>query len=85
MHEGYRHMYADEELKEVATAQGVYWPRRDLIQMHHHWGRRPGDDFASIADCPDFLRPVNTVQHWHESKNLFDARKRLGWPGSAAL
>jgi hypothetical protein len=85
MFAGYKHMYADEELKEVAEAMGVYWPRRDLTQLHKHWGRRPGDQFADFADCPDFLHQVNTPQHWHESKALFDARKLAGWPGAGIL
>lgn len=77
----YFHMYADEELQEVATKLGVYWQRRDLIQLHAHWGRRSGDEFANIADCPEFLHPVNTSQHWHESQKLFTERKAAGWPG----
>jgi hypothetical protein len=85
MFAGYRHMYADEELKEVAEKLGVYWARRDIIQLHQHWGRKPGDEFADIADCPDFLRPVNTPQHWHESQRLFVERKAAGWPGSEPL
>jgi hypothetical protein len=82
---GYRHMYADEELLEVATKLGVYWPRRDLIQLHKHWGRKPGDEFATMADCPDFLLPVNSAQHWHESQKLFTERKAAGWPGHEPL
>jgi hypothetical protein len=85
MFAGYRHMYADEELKEVAEKLGVYWARRDIVQLHQHWGRKPGDEFADIADCPDFLRPVNTPQHWHESQRLFVERKAAGWPGSEPL
>ncbi len=81
----YKHMYADEELREVAVKFGVYWERRDLIQLHKHWGRRHGDEFADFADCPDFLHQVNTPQHWSESKALFDARKAQGWPGSGIL
>ncbi len=85
MFAGYRHMYADEELLEVATKLGVYWPRRDLIQLHQHWGRRPGDEFATMADCPDFLHQVNTPQHWHESQKIFVERKAAGWPGHEPL
>ncbi len=85
MHAGYRHMYADEELKEVAEKLGVYWPRRDIIQMHRHWGRIAGEEFGDIKDCPDFLLPVNTPQHWHESQKLFVERKSAGWPGSEPL
>ncbi len=81
MHAGYRHMYADEELKEVAEKLGVYWPRRDIVQLHRHWGRIAGEEFGRIEDCPDFLLPVNTPQHWHESQKLFIERKAAGWPG----
>jgi len=85
MYAGYRHMYADEELFEVATKLGVYWARPDIIQLHQHWGRKPGDEFADIRDCPDFLMPVNSPQHWHESQKLFVARKAAGWPGHEPL
>ncbi len=81
MHAGYRHMYADEELKEVAEKLGVYWARRDIIQMHRHWGRIAGEEFGDIKDCPDFLLPVNSHEHWHESCQLFTERKAAGWPG----
>ncbi len=73
------HMYADEHLQEVATKLGVFWPRRDLTQLHKHWGRRPGDEFASLADCPDFMLPMNTPQHWHESQELFNKLKAGGF------
>ncbi len=82
---GYKHMYADEDLKEVAEKFGVYWARRDLIQLHRHWGRKPAAEFATMLDCPDFMQPYNTPQHWHESKKLFDERKAAGWPGSEPL
>ncbi len=82
---GYKHMYADEELKEVAEKLGVYWARRDLGQLHRHWGRKPDGEFASLTDCPDFMQPYNTPQHWHESKKLFENRKAAGWPGSEPL
>jgi hypothetical protein len=78
-------MYADEELQQVATKLGVFWPRRDLIQRHAHWGRRPGDEFGRIEDCPPFLLQVNNSQHWYESKALFDSRKSAGWPGHEPL
>ncbi len=85
MYEGYRHMYADEELKEVAEKLGVYWPRRDLIQLHNHWGREPGDKFGDFSKCPDFLLPVNTHEHWFTSQDMFNERKALGWPGHEPL
>ncbi len=81
----YFHMYGDEELLEVATKLGVYWPRRDLIQLHAHWGRKPGSAPASRSDIPDFLQQVNTPKHWQESKKIFDTRKTAGWPGHEPL
>ncbi len=81
MYEGYKHMYADEELKEVAEKLGVYWPRRDLIQLHQHWGRQPGDKPGNMADCPDFMRPYNTSEHWYEASKMFSERKAAGFPG----
>ncbi len=81
----YFHMYGDEELKEVAEKLGVYWPRRDLIQLHKHWGRKPDSAPASRSDIPEFLHQVNTTHHWHESKKIFDTRKAAGWPGSEPL
>ncbi len=85
MFDGYKHMYADEELLEVATKLGVYWPRRDLIQLHQHWGRQPGNAPGKMSDCPDFMLPYNTPQHWHESGKLFAERKADGWPGHEPL
>lgn len=85
MFAGYKHMYADEELKEVAEKLGVYWARRDLIQLHQHWGRRTGDEFATMADCPDFMLPYNSPEHWRESQKLFVERKAAGWPGHEPL
>ncbi len=79
MYENYRHMYADEELQEVATAQGVFWANREIIQIHEHWGRKEG---ATEADIPEFLRPVNSREHWQESTAMFAARKRAGFPGA---
>ncbi len=73
------HMYADEHLKECAEKLGVYWARRDIIQMHRHWGRIAGEEFGDIKDCPDFLHQVNTPQHWHESQALFNKLKSGGF------
>jgi hypothetical protein len=77
--DGYHHMFADEELQEVATKLGVFWQRPDLIHKHMHWGRRAGG--ARREDIPDFLQHVNSREHWNESEALFNARKAAGWPG----
>jgi hypothetical protein len=73
------HMYADEHLKECAEKLGVYWARRDIVQLHRHWGRQPGEEFGRLEDCPDFLHQVNTPQHWHESQALFNKLKAGGF------
>jgi hypothetical protein len=73
------HMYADEHLKECAEKLGVYWPRRDIVQLHQHWGRQPGEEFGRLEDCPEFLHQVNTPQHWHESQALFNKLKAGGF------
>jgi hypothetical protein len=75
----YAHMFADEELQCVAQRYGILWQRRDLIQLHQHWARRP--EGASAEDCPEFLRWTTTPQHWDESKALFSARKADDFPG----
>lgn len=82
MFDGYKHFFADEELQEVAEAQGVLWQRRDLTQMHRHWGRKPGG--ADAEDVPEFYR-VNVSPDWGPSQELFRARKATGFPGSAPL
>lgn len=75
---GYRHMFEDEELQNVAQRLGVLWQRPDLTHHHRHWGRKRG---ATEKDCPDFLREVNSGKHWAESKALFEMRKAGGFPG----
>lgn len=69
----YYHMFADEELQHVAIRLGVFWQRRDLVQRHNHWMREHGA-------VPDFLKPVNTQDHWSKSRELFYARKSCGFP-----
>jgi hypothetical protein len=75
---GYRHMYVDEELHEVAKAMGILWQRRDLIQLHKHWAREPG---KTMEDCPEFLATANSPEGWAEAKAMFQARKDAGFPG----
>ncbi len=70
----YLHMFGDEELQCVATLLGAFQQRRDLIQLHEHWGRERG------GRPPEFLKPVNSPQHWTESSRLFQQRKRAGFP-----
>lgn len=78
MHEGYFHYYADEELQEVAQSAGVLWQRRDVIQLHEHWGRK---DDATEADMPEWYRRIVNPD-WQRSQELFSARKAAGFPGA---
>jgi len=79
---GYTHMYVDEELHDVALKMGVLWQRRDLAQIHRHWGRGP--DAApskpqNIAQMPEFLRKAN--EGFAAAKSLFETRRKAGFPG----
>jgi len=76
---GYRHMFGDEELQEVATDLGVFWQRPDLIHLHRHWGRTPGG--SRRENIPAFLDEVNSEEHWRESRALFQLRKSKRCPG----
>lgn len=73
--EEYRHMFDDEELQNVATMLGVFWQRPDIVHLHNHWGRIPGQQ------VPEFLRVVNSPTHWARVQSLFKARKVQGFPG----
>lgn len=77
----YTHMFEDEELFEVASKYGVLWQRRDLIHFHNHWARKRGD----AAYMPEFLKEVNSPEHWNKYKALFEQRKAAGFPGSEPL
>lgn len=85
----YTHMFVDEELQAVAQKYGVLWQRRDLTQMHRHWGRGPEGNPNALQDfataVPEHLKEVNTPEHWHKYKALFEQRKAAGFPGSGLL
>lgn len=74
---GYFHNYVDEELMEIALKMGVLWQRRDLTQKHNHWARTA----KSRADMPKFLERANDPAEWKKAKQLFEDRKRAGFPG----
>lgn len=81
---GYRHMFVDEEAQEVAIKMGVLWQRRDLVQIHRHWGRGATDSERVTMRpglIPPHLEKWNTAQHWQEAKALFTSRKAAGFPG----
>jgi hypothetical protein len=77
----YTHMFEDEELQAVSTKLGVLWQRRDLTQYHKHWAR----ERQERADMPEFLKSVNTQEHWAKYRALFESRKAAGFPGSEPL
>jgi hypothetical protein len=79
--ESYTHMFVDEELQRVAMKLNVLWQRRDITQLHRHWGRRPDDGVGSSAGMPAFLRDANSPGHWTRYKAIFEGRKALGFPG----
>ncbi len=72
---GYRHMFVDEELFNVATKLGCLWQRPDLTHMHHHIHR----DGRGVV--PEFLQYAYGAQHWGEASTLFESRRRAGFPG----
>lgn len=85
--EGYRHMFVDEELQEVALKYGVLWQRPDLIHLHRHYQR---EDLTTQSDAvrrevPEHLKQWNTQEHWAEAKKLFNERKAEGFPGSEPI
>jgi hypothetical protein len=78
MWDGYHHLYADEELCEVAKAQGVLWQRRDLTQYHNHPCRTEG--YGAYAK--GHLAPLYEKEAWNRERAIFEGRKAKGFPGS---
>jgi hypothetical protein len=72
----YRAFYGDEELFNVAKAQGVLWQRTDLAQKHNHWCRRGGPKRTDY-------QARNSDEHWNTDKAFFMDRMAKGFPGSA--
>lgn len=77
---GYHHMFADEELQNVARKLGVLWQRRDLIHLHQHWTRTENPEKQ-----PAWVEKVSGPEEWNKSKSLFDYRKLKGFPGHEPL
>lgn len=75
LHDGYFHMFVDEELHHVASKLGVLWQRRDLTHKHNHWQRvrKPRPDYLEFATSP---------AHWAEAQDLFRSRQAAGFPGA---
>lgn len=73
----YRHNWVDEEIMCVAQKLGCFWQRPDLIHFHDHPMRYPGGKW------PVHLNHASA--DYSRMKPLFEARKRLGFPGSEPL
>lgn len=79
MFSGYHHLYADEELCEVAERFGVYWRRPDLVQYHNH----PSRGEKGFQACNEgHLAPLYSAEAWVRERAIFDDRKAKGFPGS---
>ena len=74
---GYTHLYADEELHDVAEKLGVLWQRRDLTQYHNHPCRTEGYS----AYNKGHLKPLYEPEAWAREREHFEGRKRMGFPG----
>ena len=69
---GWRHMWVDEELQNVAQGLGVLWQRPDLTHEHFHWHRTGEPE-------PEHLKDKNLT--YNSDKPLFQQRMRDGFPG----
>lgn len=85
MFEGYAHMYADDELQQVAIELGVLWQRRDLTHLHKHYFRTANDGVNYGAQIPPHMVEWNGRKHWNESQALFFHRRASGFPGHEPL
>ena len=83
----YTHMFVDEEIQCVAEKYGVFWQRRDLIHLHHHFQRESVALNSPAIDKPRpaFLDEANSPEHWGKYQAIFKARKVAGFPGSEPL
>lgn len=83
----YKHMFVDEEIREVAMMLGVYWMRRDLTHFHRHVFRESDaiDSSAVLKPLPEFLKEPNSPAHWNKFKALYERRKSAGFPGHEVL
>lgn len=72
--EGYRHLYADRELQDVAAARGVFRQCASLTIYHDHWTR---------GQTPDRL-PADRRGVIHGAAKsdaaLYESRKASGFP-----
>lgn len=75
-HPGYRHLWADEDLYNVAINNGWLWQRSDLAQMHDHYTRRGEKRPRNMT--------IAATCHAHD-ESLFKRRKAIGFPNTELL
>lgn len=76
MFDGYRHLYVDRELQDLATSLGCFAQDKSLNIYHDHWSR---------GLTPDRLPAENrkTIQNAAEcDRLLYEQRRAAGFPGS---
>ena len=76
----YAHMFADEELQQVAQRMGVLWQRPDLTHQHHHPAR-----VNNNPNREELQQAIYSSEHWGQSQELFNTRKAAGFPGSEPI
>ena len=74
---GYRHNWADHELRWVARGHHALWLREDLAQRHEH--------FSRSGETPPAYWVESVGAHDEADCRRFIARSWLGFPGAAAL
>lgn len=77
----YTHMFVDEYLQHLALKLGVFWQRRDLTHLHHHFMRASDAINSPVISraAPPHLREANSAVHWHKYKALFERQKANGF------
>ncbi|MCB9843671.1 MAG: hypothetical protein H6812_10475 [Phycisphaeraceae bacterium] len=70
---GYRHNWADHELKCIADAYGALWQRDDFSQRHDHFSR-------SAAEPPPYWRKSVEANDQHDAEQ-FVGRLLTAFPG----
>ena len=77
----YRHMFVDEELFNVAHKLKCYWPRPELIHLHHHFMRESPalESNAVRKPVPKHLFEANSQRHWDVAKGIFLEQKAKGF------
>ena len=68
MHEGYDHVYCDDELVRTAKARGVWAPCLDSVVEHLHpdWGKAERDATYELG-----------IAHFHDDRVIFERRLPL--------